>query len=181
MIITCYNCNKNFEIDSNLIPENGRLLQCNNCNHQWFFKKKIINKLSTPVKINKSPELTDSAETNASVEHERQEKEIESEKPETIEFLNKTIKNDPLIKKILIKDKTETKEVNNIRIDSIKKKKKYNILNLIIIFIISFVALIIVLDTFQNPIGKIVPNIEFLLYNLYETINDIVLFLKDLI
>ena len=38
-----------------------------------------------------------------------------------------------------------------------------------------------ILDTFKGPIGKIVPNIEFLLYNLYETINDIALFLKDLI
>ena len=37
------------------------------------------------------------------------------------------------------------------------------------------------MDTFQGPISKIIPNIEFLLYNLYETINDIILFLKDLI
>jgi hypothetical protein len=43
------------------------------------------------------------------------------------------------------------------------------------------VALIIVFDTFQGPISKIFPNIEFLLYNLYETINDVQLFLKDLI
>ena len=42
-------------------------------------------------------------------------------------------------------------------------------------------ALIIILDTFQVPISKIVPNIEFILYHLYETVNDIRLFLKDLI
>ena len=45
---------------------------------------------------------------------------------------------------------------------------------------ISFIALIIVLDTFQLPISKIVPDIEFFLYNLYETIKDIKLFLTDL-
>ena len=60
-------------------------------------------------------------------------------------------------------------------------KKNYNILGITIVFIITFIALIIVLDTFQIPIGKIVPDIEFLLYNLYETINDIKLFLIDLI
>jgi hypothetical protein len=37
------------------------------------------------------------------------------------------------------------------------------------------------LDTFQSPISIFLPNIEFVLYNLYETINDIVLFFSDLI
>ena len=60
-------------------------------------------------------------------------------------------------------------------------KKSYNILGLIIVLIISFIAIIIVLDTFQKPISLFIPNIEFLLYNLYETINDIVLFFNDLI
>ena len=50
-----------------------------------------------------------------------------------------------------------------------------------IVFLISFVALIILVDTFKYPISKIVPNIEFILYNLYESIKDIRLFLKDLI
>ena len=38
MIISCENCNKNFEVDSSLIPENGRLLQCSVCDHKWFYK-----------------------------------------------------------------------------------------------------------------------------------------------
>ena len=37
MIISCENCNKNFEVDSDLIPEKGRLLQCNACDHKWFY------------------------------------------------------------------------------------------------------------------------------------------------
>ena len=68
-----------------------------------------------------------------------------------------------------------------IEINNIKIKKKYNFLNLTIVFIISFVALVILLDTFKNIISKIFPNLEFLLYNLYETIIDIVLFIGDLI
>jgi len=42
MIITCTNCNKKFEVDSNLIPNEGRQLQCSSCNYEWFFKKKIL-------------------------------------------------------------------------------------------------------------------------------------------
>ena len=38
MIISCENCNKKFEVDSSLIPENGRLLQCSACDHKWFYK-----------------------------------------------------------------------------------------------------------------------------------------------
>ena len=51
-----------------------------------------------------------------------------------------------------------------------KKQKKYKIFNIFIVAIISFVAFIIIVDTFKYPIGKIVPNIEFILYNLYESI-----------
>jgi len=65
--------------------------------------------------------------------------------------------------------------------DTKKNKKKYTILSLIIIFIISFIALMLVLDTFKVPISKIYPNIEHILYSLYETINDIWLFFIDLI
>ena len=52
---------------------------------------------------------------------------------------------------------------------------------IIIVFIISFTALIILIDTFKLPISVIFPNIEFLLYNLYESIMDIKLFINDLI
>jgi predicted Zn finger-like uncharacterized protein len=47
MIIVCENCNKKFEINDNLIPERGRLLQCGSCDHQWFFKKVIKDKTSS--------------------------------------------------------------------------------------------------------------------------------------
>ena len=71
--------------------------------------------------------------------------------------------------------------VDKIRINNNENLRNYNFLNLIIVFIISFVALVILTDTFMHPIKKIFPNIEFLLYNLYEAIKDITLFIKDLI
>ena len=40
MIITCPSCQKKFKLDNNLLPENGRTLQCGSCDYKWFFKKK---------------------------------------------------------------------------------------------------------------------------------------------
>ena len=157
MIIACNNCHKKFDIDSNLIQKKGRLLQCNSCNHKWFFKKEIIN---------------DSVEA------------IKVEKEETIELLDKTPKLEVNINNNIQENEIETTEekISNITpTTKPKKQKTFKILNLSIIFLISFVAFIIILDTFKSPIGKIVPNIEFLLYNLYESFKDIVSFIKDLI
>ena len=38
MIIECPNCNKKFNLDGKLIPENGRTLKCGNCDHIWHYK-----------------------------------------------------------------------------------------------------------------------------------------------
>ena len=110
---------------------------------------------------------------------------MEVETSKTIELLDRTTEDIPAIEKISIQKNNETEEIiNEDKVQSIKistNKKSYNILGLTIVFIISFIAIIIVLDTFQSPISIFVPNIEFVLYNLYETINDIVLFFSDLI
>ena len=54
-------------------------------------------------------------------------------------------------------------------------------LSLLLVFIISSIAIIILVDTFKSQISSVVPNIELILFNLYETLKDIVLFFKDLI
>ena len=166
MIITCINCAKEFNVESSVIPEKGRLLQCNSCNHKWFFKKEVINKTIAPIKINIS-----NLKPEVFVERIHSPK-IDSS--ETIELLEKLNKDDSALEK-------DIKEVKNLKLETAENKKNYNILSLTIVFITSIIALIIVLDTFQGSISKILPNIELLLYNLYETINDIVLFFQDLI
>ena len=37
MIISCEKCNKKFEVKDDLIPIEGRLLQCGICRYQWHF------------------------------------------------------------------------------------------------------------------------------------------------
>ena len=176
MIIECINCNKKFDVKSSLIPENGRLLQCNSCNHKWFFKKEITKENVTTIKNN----LINEAENHRGVN-----KPIDTKLPEAMELLENSVNNSPINEKTLIED--EVNQINEIEINKDKKKantknkEKYNILSKIIVFIITFVALIILMDTFQVVLSKISPNFEVLLYNLYETITDVILFFKDLI
>ena len=51
MIIACNNCGKKFNLESSMIPEKGRLLQCSSCDYKWFFKKKNIHQQVTQTKI----------------------------------------------------------------------------------------------------------------------------------
>ena len=149
MIISCDQCHKKFEVDSNLIPKNGRLLECGSCNHKWFYKQDIEDKteeiIIEPQLKNIEEENIDPIQTNISQSNEL---DTSSKKKEIIEN---------------------------------KKIKKIGVLNIIIVFIISFVALIILVETFKDPISIYIPNIEFILNSLHEILRDIILFFKDLI
>ncbi|MDA7688761.1 zinc-ribbon domain-containing protein [Candidatus Pelagibacter sp.] len=170
MIITCNNCNKKFDIDSTLIPDKGRLLQCASCDHKWFFKKKVLEEKIS--RINEDT-IVDNInifdQNNLSINDE--ESVSDAPKDEVEVDLEKETK-----EKIEININQNTQA--NIKP---KKQKNFKILNIFIVAIISFVAFIIIVDTFKYPIGKIVPNVEFILYNLYESIKDISLFIRDLI
>ena len=153
MIVQCNNCHKKFDLDANLIPEEGRLLQCSACNNTWFFKKK---KIETPQEVTK-PEIQNNKEEETI--SPKNDDANSSEKPSN--------------------DEIENVEVEKI-IEPLPDKKNYRILNILVVSIISFAAFIIIIDTFKTPLGKIVPNTELLLYNLYETFRDIGLFIRDL-
>ena len=49
MIISCEKCNKKFELSDELIPEEGRLLQCGSCSHKWHYTPtktiKLVNEI----------------------------------------------------------------------------------------------------------------------------------------
>ena len=151
MIITCDQCLKKFEIESSLIPKKGRLLQCSSCAHKWFFKRDI------------------SEETEVVLEHQ----DIKIKKIEPIIKENNNIK---------IFNDSETFKKNK-RKHSYRhlENKKLSFLNVILVFIISIIALIVLLDTFKSPISLMIPNIEFILESLYETLKDILLFIQDLL
>ena len=153
MIIDCPRCKKKFEVDSNLIPEKGRLLKCGNCNHTWFFDKtKIIER-----------------------------KEIDISKN-----IKKTLKKDTTKEKNIIEN-TQSIIKRDIKKSSaiIKYEKKSEFsfgifLSYIVVSIITFIAMIIIIDTFKNPLYDKIPQLEFIITSLFETLKDIKLFIKDL-
>ena len=169
MIITCNNCNKKFDIDSNLIPDKGRLLQCASCEHKWFFKKEALENTVSPIDEDISIDSVNIFDQDSSLS-DVEESVLDTPKDEVEVDLEKETKD-----KIEI-NIDESPQVNT----KPKKQKNFKILNIFIVAIISSVAFIIIVDTFKYPIGKIVPNIEFILYNLYESIKDISLFIRDL-
>ena len=52
MIIECINCHKKFVVNSDLIPTEGRNIQCGSCNHLWFFKPDRIQKKISEKQVN---------------------------------------------------------------------------------------------------------------------------------
>ena len=150
MIISCDQCLKKFEIDSKLIPDEGRLLQCSSCHNKWFYKKDIPKKATV---------VSELQETN------NHKKETTIKKNNNINILN---------------DIDHSKKIKSKHSYKHREGNKLSSLNFILVFIISIVAFIVLLDTFKNPISLIIPDIEFILKSLYETLKDITLFVQDL-
>ena len=159
MIITCINCDKKFNVNSELIPDQGRTIQCGSCSHIWFFKKKDI--LNQEIRNTKS-----------SLKDKNTEK--------TKKIINKK-------SKISI-TKTEInldKDINNKGSEIVKyvSKKSFTFnkfLSYVMVLIISLIGLVIVIDTMKSSLYTHFPNLEFLLFSLFETLKDIELFIKDL-
>ena len=163
MIIECPACSKKFNINEKLIPDEGRLLKCGNCDHTWFYKKEENLKLeSEKIKIN----------------------EIQENKTEiNIEPVEEPIKQTKKIRKKISK-KSLTKESTSKELVSIDKSsvlRENNLIKKIFLIIISFIAFILLMDTFKNQISVIFPGILKMSDSFYLVINDLKLFIKDLV
>ena len=152
MIIECVNCYKKFEVNSDLIPDDGRTIQCGSCNHTWFFNKNSQYQLKSKV-----------------LKEEISNNDIDI-KSQIYENKNYTKKN---------------KTIKNKKTEIIEYKPKANFtlskfLSYILVFIISMISILIILDTFKSPLFNTFPNLEFLLFSLYETFKDVKLFFINL-
>jgi predicted Zn finger-like uncharacterized protein len=162
MIIECINCNKKFNVNADLIPENGRLIQCGSCDHKWHYEIK----------------KTFSDRLNIDEKNDQQEKIL---KNIVIDDL-KIAPNDEAIKTNKQESYIEKSQV--AKKDNIQKANKPpnigNFFSYLIVFVISLVALIIFLDTIKSPLIDIFPEFEIILFNLFETLKDIKSFIIDL-
>ena len=164
MIVTCPNCNKQFKIDNSLIPEEGRDLQCGSCNHIWFYN---IQEKNNEVLELKQEIISEAIETK---DGNKQDKIEDKQQQEII--------------KTEINNKKKEKNFEKQKNTSTPKKtenKGSKFFSYLIVFIISFVALIILLDTLKTPLINVFPGLEISLFNLFETLQDLKLFIIDLI
>ena len=151
MIIVCPCGKKKYNVKDELIPAKGRLLQCGECDREWFYSKNINTINQTNVEI---PVEEMAQESFGIIENKYDHDEFEEDK--TVE---------------LDKPKNIDKQ----------KTKKINLFKLLLVFIISFVAFILIVDTFIVQISEYVPFAEKYLDNLYQSLIDISLFFQNLI
>ena len=153
MIIVCPSCSKNFNVRDDQIPDKGRLLQCSNCKHEWFYTKNTI-----PIDDNLDEQSNDElTQESFGILDEEENKRDE----------------------VIIED--EIVELEKPKDIKKKKSAKINFFKLLLVFIISFVALVLIVDTFILQISEYVPFAEKYLDNLYQSIIDISLFFQNLI
>ena len=165
MIISCPRCKKRFHIDRNLIPSKGRNLKCGSCSEVWFYK--LENKSSVPLIINQD-NVGNESETNIV------EKEIER----TVKNKQSIIANKP--KEKITKNKRILEKQKTLTVNKIKKNIENKFFSYLLVFVISFIAIIVLLDTLKKPLTNIFPVLEIILFNLFETLQDIKLFIIDI-
>ena len=162
MIIECPCKKKKFNIDTNLIPAEGRNLQCGSCDRVWFYKKE--DPIPEPVQINEDIIIQQNKDNDKLNDDKSRDKLIK----QTVEENKKA------------KSKLSTINENENKSKEIKKTQSSKFFSYLTVFIISLGALIILLDTLKTPLINIFPGLEVLLFNLYETLKDIKLFIIDL-
>ena len=162
MIIECPCKKKKFNIDINLIPAEGRNLQCGSCDRIWFYKKEELK--SEPSQVNEDIAIKEKEDSD----------KLNDDKSKNQLIKQPVEENEKAKSKLSNINKTENKS------KEIKKTQSSKFFSYLIVFIISLGALIILLDTLKTPLINIFPGLEVLLFNLYETLKDIKLFIIDL-
>ena len=155
MIIECINCNKKFNVDSKLIPSDGRQIQCGSCSHTWHYKILKPSENSPILDDTLSPKISNIDNDLKIVDNENNGKD----KLQSIQKHETDVKKSP----------------NNNEKKTISKFFSY-----LLISVISFVALLILIDTLKSPLINIFPQLEVILFNLFETLKDVKLFIIDL-
>jgi len=145
------------------------LIECENCNKKFKIEESLIPKDGRLLQC-------------GSCNHKWFYKKIDIDQPLKLEEnkIEEVKIEDNKIEDIKIK---EPEDLNLKKQESNKKinKKSFNIFKIFFVFIITFIAIILLLDTFKSQISLIFPDIENFLNNLYQSILDVTLFFKDLI
>ena len=166
MIINCECGKKKFNIDSELIPAEGRLLKCGSCSKVWHY---------SPIVQNDSNEKKLETQTNEDTIKD----EVNSD--DKIEIKIEKIKEN-----IDIKNNANDETLNDddkIPLNKTSQENNKNLKKLFYYFVVSIITLIGIIffiDTLKFQIANIFPGIIPLLDSFYQTVLDFKLFFKDL-
>ena len=146
------------------------IISCPNCNKQFKINPSLIPDNGRDVKCGSCDhvwfyKIEDNKIEPLPLSDDFADKEIE-------ENINES--NDVSLQKD-IDDKNDKPIKNKIKNNTSGKFFSY-----LVVSIISFVALIILVDTLKVPLINIFPGLEILLFNLFEILKDIKLFIIDL-
>ena len=141
-------------------------ITCDNCSKSFNLNETLIPKEGRYLQCG-------SCDHKWFFNHEKDKKQI----------IHKEIKRDDIKIETPENNKKKINESKNKKLDkpTKKDKKKINLFNLLLIFVISMIAIVLILDTFKYNLRNVFPSIDYILENLYESIKDIILFIKDLL
>ena len=181
MIISCIKCQKKFSVDDKLIPELGRILECGSCLHQWHYIPVLL--INKNIDTNKTEGIIKNDEP-VIFDKKTNEKKIipdvdnNNNKNSIPNFENDNVQVEPVNVNAQVEPVNDNAQVEPV-IEN--KKKKSNFLNKLLVIIITFVAVIIILDTFRDQLLSIFPSLDLYLNSLYNVLTDIFLFVTNLI
>ncbi len=157
MIIECICGQKKFEVNSELIPNTGRTIQCGSCDKVWFYKPENLNNENQKDLIIENE-----------IPNSPSKKVIKSDNKDTL--ANQNI--------------SYLENIKNYEITKYKPRKSLSftkLLSYLIVFMITSVALLVVIDTFSTYLYQLFPSLELVIFSLFEILKDIKLFIKDLV
>ena len=148
---------------SDAVPEDGRDLKCGSCDHVWLYKVEDVS--SIPLTLNENVH-------NNEIELDEIEKKIDNEYTKDQLVSKKITDKEKKTKRIIEKQKSISEDEN--------RNNGSKFFSYLIVFIITLIALVILVDTLKTPLINTFPSLEVILFNLFETLKDIKLFIIDL-
>jgi len=181
MIISCPNCSKKFQVPDNAIPKAGRTVQCSSCLNEW---------MQYPVKEPKVVQLKDPAPIK-SVRQINKVKKVQKKAsgpaPYSKEYMEQkwgsTVKN-YAEQKGISKKKTETKKIQkskSAKLNEKREKPSFGFFNYIITYSIGFTFLVGILNFERARLSRKFPALEPYIDTFFETIDNLKIFILDLI
>ncbi len=166
MILNCNSCGKKFVVPDQAITSEGRLVQCGSCGNKWKQFPNVSKKTSINIKQSKPKKITKVIKNKT--RGERKPRDISLYSPEY------------LAKKHGIKLDGNINETHKNK-NKNKTKDSLGFYNLIIVFLVFFIALSRGLYFFQDFIIQKIPFTEFYINYFFESMRNVFEIWKNLI